>query len=551
MKRSSHFMLFMAILLFSQYAIGTMAENPPCPIVKVELERLPDLNIPRSGHTLFCAGGEMVIAGGHTLGFVPTPTAEYYSRGRWHVIPMTYPHDNGLAVVMKSGKVLLAGGMEKSHGIGQSYGVEYYYPDTHTFEGFAVLNQKRAMASAVEIDGGKMVVSGNWYADDAIDIFDGERTFTRLKSVNAQRSSPNICLISADDAILFGKFDTYGKEFDHIVIDRLKGDSFTVPLFDDWVPVNWEFSSNESGFIGDEETGVYTYLLALNNRHDGSLGIAKVEGTEFSLLPTTSSIPMEAGYGRIQYSGCLMADRRAQRGYVYGVDDGRRLYVLAIDYSQSPAPLMLYFTEPIETRLVPYMPALTPEGDLMFAGGIADSNFSPFSSVYLMRLGTRTLTASVSTALGRWVGWPLALLIILLFTAFWFFRRSKKVKREEAVTAIPMDNAAEPLMNSIHEMMQKDQLFRDSELRVSDVAQRLKVNVKEVSDCIKANRGVTFVQFVNGYRVNYAKQLLRQNPDIKIAELYLESGFASERSFFRIFKTFTGMTAQEWMNQKD
>lgn len=551
MRRIFHLICYMIILLFPLHASGVMAENPTCPLVKVELERLPDLNVPRSGHSLLCIGGEMVVFGGHTSGFVPTPTAEYYKDGKWHLMQMTYTHDNGFALALKSGKVLLGGGAEKPHGIGQTYGVEYYHPDTHSFEGFTILDQKRALASALEIDSGKVVVSGNWYADDAIEIFDGERTFTRLKAVNSQRSSPIICRISADDAILFSKLDTYGKEFDYIVIDRLKGDPFTAPLFDDWAPINWEFSSNEPGFIGDEETGVYTYLLALKNRHDGSFGIAKVEGTEFSLLTTASPIPTEAGYGRIQYFGYLMADRQAQRCYVLGVDDDRRLYALAVDYSQSPAPLTLYHTDPLESRMDPYMPALTPEGDIMLAGGISGDNFSPFSTVYLIHVGSKATLTSQSMALSRWVLGLLALLIIALFVALWLYRRNKTVKHEEDITASPKDNAAETLMNSIHEVMLKEQLFRESELKVADVAQRLNVNVKDVAECIKANRGVTFVQFVNGYRVDYAKQLLRQNPDIKIAALCLESGFASERSFFRIFKTFTGMTAQEWMNQKD
>ena len=493
----------------------------------------------------------MVVAGGHTSGFVPTPTAEYYSEGQWHLMQMTYSHDNGFAVPLKSGNVLLGGGMESPHGIGQSYGVEYYYPDTHTFKGFTILDQKRAFASAAELDNGKVVVSGNWYADDAIEIFDGERTFSHLKAVNAQRSSPIICRISADDALLFGRFDTHGRVFDRIVIDRLKGDSLTVPLLDEWLPMNLESPSNDCGFIGDEETGVYAYLLALKNRYDGSLGIAKVVGSDFSLLPTASPIPMEAGYGRIQYYGYLMADQQVQRGYVIGLDDDCRLYVLAIDYSQSPAPLTLYYTDPIEGKQTPYMPALTPEGDLMWAGGIFDSNFTPFSAVYLMHLGTKAVAASSGIAFGRWVWWLVALLVFALLTAFWFFRRGKKEKLEEEVTPLPVVTADQTLMNRIHEVMLNEQLFRDSELKVADVAQRLDTNAKDVSECIKASRGVTFIQFVNGYRVDYAKQLLRQNPDIKIAELCMESGFASERSFFRIFKSFTGMTAQEWMNQED
>lgn len=550
MKQTFLLILYMAISLFSLSATGIMAENASCPVIKVEVERLADLNIPRSGHMLFCAGGEMVIAGGHTSGFVPTPTAEYYSKGQWHLMQMTYSHDYGLAVVMKSGKVLLAGGMENPHGIGQSFGAEYYHPNTHTFEGFTILNQKRALASGAEIDNGKVVVAGNWYADDAIEIFDGQRTFSYFKSVSTERSYPIICRISADDAIIFGQDDIYGKKVDQIVIDHLNGEPFTSPLFEDWSFINLEFSSNECGFIGDEASGIYAYLMAAENKHDGSLGIVKVEGTEFSLQPTASSIPMEIGFGRIQYNSYFIADRHSQRGYVMGMDNDRRIYVLALDYSQSPAPITLYFADPLEGGQIPYMPTLTPEGDLMLAGGIADNNFSPFSSVYLIHFGSKTATVQ-SFAVGKWNWWLLALLVLLSLAAYWFFHRGKRAKLEETVTASPDAITNETLMNSIHEVIVNEELFRNSELRVSDVAQRLNMNAKDVADCIKANRGVSFVQFVNGYRVEYAKKLLRQDPNIKIAELYTEAGFASERSFFRIFKTFTGMTAQEWMNQKD
>ena len=53
-------------------------------MIQIEIERLPDLNIPRAGHELFYVNGELVVAGGHTNGFVPTPTAEYNRNGKWN-----------------------------------------------------------------------------------------------------------------------------------------------------------------------------------------------------------------------------------------------------------------------------------------------------------------------------------------------------------------------------------------------------------------------------------------------------------------------------------
>ena len=59
----------------------------------------------------------------------------------------------------------------------------------------------------------------------------------------------------------------------------------------------------------------------------------------------------------------------------------------------------------------------------------------------------------------------------------------------------------------------------------------------------------TFSQFVNIYRVEHAKRVMRRNPDKKIVDIYIESGFANEGSFFRTFKAVTGMTPKEWLSK--
>jgi AraC-like DNA-binding protein len=99
--------------------------------------------------------------------------------------------------------------------------------------------------------------------------------------------------------------------------------------------------------------------------------------------------------------------------------------------------------------------------------------------------------------------------------------------------------------------MTEQQLFKQSELKVADVAALLGTNVRYVSDCINQVEGRSFSQFVNSYRIDYAKQQLRQQPDMKLTVLSLESGFANETSFFRAFKSLTGMTPREWLTKND
>jgi AraC-like DNA-binding protein len=106
-------------------------------------------------------------------------------------------------------------------------------------------------------------------------------------------------------------------------------------------------------------------------------------------------------------------------------------------------------------------------------------------------------------------------------------------------------------MPRIRELMDRDRLFLQSELKVADVAALLGTNVRYVSDCINQQEGCSFSQFVNGYRIDYAKKQLRDHPDKKIASVAYESGFANETSFFRAFKALTGMTPREWVTKID
>ena len=100
---------------------------------RIDVERLPDMNVPRTGHASVWLNGELTVFGGHTNGFVPTPTAEYFRNGRWHMMQMAYSHDDALVLPLSSGKVLLAGGHSEPLGIGQTHSVEFYAPATHTF----------------------------------------------------------------------------------------------------------------------------------------------------------------------------------------------------------------------------------------------------------------------------------------------------------------------------------------------------------------------------------------------------------------------------------
>ena len=545
-----------------QVAVAVEGESgklqPSLPLVKIESERLPDLNIPREGHQLLAVGDEYFVAGGHTHGFVPTPTAEYFKNGRWHLMQMTYCHDFGTALPLKSGQVLLAGGTAENIGVGQTYTAELYDPKSHTFDGFGSMETKRAKASAFELDSGKVVIAGNWYHDDGIELFDGKSAFTYIKDARP-RSNPYIIRIARDDALIISSKSHKHEDINPAIADRLKGDSVYIPLLDSWHPLILFQNFGRESFIGDEEKEVYAYLIPVQD-DSGQVAIVKAENGLFSLLPTTCPIPMQTQMGGIWYCTNIIADHEAKRAYLIGINSdfrtsqetGYRYYVLAVDYAQAsdekPAPLTLYYTDLLPC-LFDINPALTADGNLLMAGGMTErSYFKPHGMVYLLHIGNR-VEAGESGA-----SWPLTTAVCLgvamLLCVLRFLFCSHRRPAEPAEPAVPADTPPDPaLMNRICELMENQKLYLNEELKIADVASALGTNRAYISDCINSTRGCSFTQFVNTYRIKHAKHLLQSRPDIKLIEVWTSSGFSTERTFLRTFKSVTGMTPSEFRSK--
>lgn len=526
-------------------------------LIKLQPERLPDMTIPRLSHSTFIINGELTVVGGHTSGFVPTKTAEYFKDGEWHVMQMAYNHDDGLCVPLRSGKVLLAGGYEKNLGVGQTIEAELYDPATHTFEGFGCLDRRRAHPAGVELPNGQVVVAGNWYHDDAIETYDGGMYFKTARQVSVPRSFPRLlCISDSDVMVVSGYWDNYGKVIENNIVDRLKGESFRVPLLETWQPyIIGQTPRSDDSFIGDKEKGIFAYLLAVRDS-TGQVAIAEVRDTVFSLLPTVSPVPMKSQFGAIHYESPVIVDRQAQRGYVTGGDSLGRKYILCINYAERPAPLTLYYTDPLP-EAAGGIPVLTEEGNLILAGGIAlgGTYFTPSSAVWLFPVGHRADSEAADTGneVHRYWIWILLTALIILALIAWILFRTNRIRRtrelssNESTEPVPA-SPANQLMQRIEALMEEQRLYLNSDLKMGDVAAKLGVHQNEVSACINNCKGYSFSQFINGYRVTYAQQLLRDHPEKKMAQVGLESGFANDTTFYRVFKTITGLTPSEWLS---
>lgn len=531
--------------------------------------------MPRAGHNTLFVNGEVVVVGGHTSGFLPITEAEYYRDGAWHPMASVYSHDHGFSLVMRSGRVLLGGGHEKPLGIGQVHHVEWYDPVKHTFEGFGCLDTRRVFPQAAELNSGEVVISGNWYHVDNTELFDGDRAFTYGREVTLARSCPYIFPTSDGDALIFGRQDTVLNLYDFpTTVDRLRQAPTDVSLLATWQPrVMLQEHRPADCCIGNTESGAYAYLLNMANR-DGEQGVVLVCDTAFTLLPLACPIPEEGPWGHISYFHNLLVDRRNSRGYMPGFDDGGRAYVLAVDYSslmtaggavstaelpETGLPLTLYYTDTLEN--IGYStPVITDKGNMVLAGGTIIDNFAPKSGVYQLCLGEQPDTGG--TLAGR-RGTYLLLLAVLAIVATlgitWHRLRRRGTESDMEDDELLGDDAwpgelssdeREALMQRVVRAVEENRLFLQKDLKIADVATMLGTNRRYISESLTASRCRSFSQMVNAYRVEYAKQLLSDNPEKKISAVCVESGFSNETSFFRTFKSFTGMTPKEWVQQQ-
>lgn len=529
-------------------------------LIKLQPERLPDMNIPRLSHSTLMINGELTVIGGHTSGFVPTKTAEYLKDGEWHVMQMAYNHDDGLCVPLRNGKVLLAGGYKENLGVGQTIEAELYDPATHTFEGFGCLDRRRTHPTGVELPNGQVVVAGNWYYDDAIETYDGGMYFETARQVSVPRSFPRLlCISDSDVMVVSGYWDNYGKVIENNIVDRLKGEPFRVPLLETWQPyIIGQTPRSADSFIGDMEKGIFAYLLAVSDS-TGQVAIAEVRDTVFSLLPTDGPVPMKTQFGAIHYETPVIVDRQVQRGYVMGGDSLGRKYILCIDYAKRPAPLTLYYTDPLP-ETANGIPVLTAEGNLILAGGIAlgGTYFTPSGAAWLFPVGHRTDSDAADTgkSVGHWfLIWLIGLMILALiaYIIILKWRKTRTHRPSNDLTdPVPVSpgSSADQLMQRIETLMEEQRLYLSSDLKMGDVASQLGVHQNEVSACINSCKGYSFSQFINGYRVTYAQQLLRDHPEKKMAQVGLESGFANDTTFYRVFKAITGLTPSEWLSKQ-
>ena len=96
----------------------------------------------------------------------------------------------------------------------------------------------------------------------------------------------------------------------------------------------------------------------------------------------------------------------------------------------------------------------------------------------------------------------------------------------------------------LRDVMDRAQPWKDSDLTLPDLAARLDTTPHKLSEVLNARMGLTFYDFVNGYRVRDVQRRIEAGDakSLKILALAMDAGFASKSTFNHAFKKHTSQT---------
>ena len=120
---------------------------------------------------------------------------------------------------------------------------------------------------------------------------------------------------------------------------------------------------------------------------------------------------------------------------------------------------------------------------------------------------------------------------------------NKSLKTEIRPTAVNEDKI-EGIINALDRLMKRDRVFSQSQLSLSDLAEKLETNTTYLSKAINENFNANFSTYLNNFRVREAQKMFanQQHKSMTLEGIAGSVGFHSRSSFNTAFRKFSGVT---------
>lgn len=99
-------------------------------------------------------------------------------------------------------------------------------------------------------------------------------------------------------------------------------------------------------------------------------------------------------------------------------------------------------------------------------------------------------------------------------------------------------------IDRIMEIIRKN--LSDENLSVNGIAEQVGVTPSHLSRYFKHQMGAGVLEYIHQSRVELAKDMLKNSPEVKIRDVAVRSGFCNITTFIRVFKKYEGMTPGQY-----
>lgn len=127
----------------------------------------------------------------------------------------------------------------------------------------------------------------------------------------------------------------------------------------------------------------------------------------------------------------------------------------------------------------------------------------------------------------------------------------KKPEEERQIIRLSTEEEKE-LKLKLDQLLEIEKIYRDSELNLDKLAEKLKIRTDQVSYLINHEYKTSFRKLINDFRVKESVQLIEAEKDFTLLHIAFEVGFNSKTIFNNEFKRVMGTTPSEYKkNQKN
>ena len=126
-----------------------------------------------------------------------------------------------------------------------------------------------------------------------------------------------------------------------------------------------------------------------------------------------------------------------------------------------------------------------------------------------------------------------------------FFKQAQVEQVKQKSSALPPE-VIEGILRKLTKVMTDSKPYLNTDFSLPELAEKAGTSVHQLSQVINEGLQKNFSEMVAEYRVEEAKQILKNNSHLKIEEVAEQVGYLSKSSFNTAFKKITGKTPSEF-----